>query len=273
MPQPTILSFCMGQDDRHSFRVSGPPSPEPAGTDEYLYEFSVEQARTLDRRCVDEFGIPEIVLMENAAIGLSTWAMGMLGSEPDPSVVICCGPGNNGGDGLALGRHLHNRRVQVTLVLLGDGQAMQGSARTNLHITQQMGIKTLSAQDWLVDDEPGAPTLLVDALFGTGLGRAIEGAAGEVIDRINRLGSSGVGRSRVLSVDIPSGLGGDSGMPIGKHTIIADRTVTMAGLKPGLRMIDAQGFVGEVSVVPIGAPLELLDSIGRRVVPRTGAGD
>lgn len=232
-----------------------------------MYELSVENARELDRRAVEEYGMDSIVLMENAAIGLWKHAMQMLDGIPDPRVLICCGPGNNGGDGFALARHLHNSRIPVRIVCTHDAQTYSGDAAKNLRIIERMGIETVRIQDLLTQPANAAAPLMLDALFGTGLSRPIEGEASELISWINRARvRSG---SRVLAVDAPSGLDAQTGRPLNHCVIKADRTVTFAGIKPGMSRVEALEYLGDVHVVPIGVPIELLEALGTRIEPKS----
>ena len=214
-----------------------------------------ESVRAVDRAAIDEYGIPGIVLMENAARGLAAEALRMLrgaANEP-PRVLIICGRGNNGGDGYALARHLHNAGIAPVLAPLGE-PPIESDAGINDAICRRMGIRriALDALEGCADAD-----LVVDAIFGTGLDRPVSGEAARIIDWIN-----GAGRP-VLAVDVPSGLDCDTGRPLGT-AVRATRTVTFVGLKPGLARSHAAPLVGEVVVVDIGAPVELTHRFGGR---------
>ncbi len=270
---PHVLSFVYSFDMagknemNHTFRVQGPehdpPKPAPAA----IYEFSVEHARELDRRAVEEYGMDSIVLMENAAIGLHRHTLDMLEGIEQPSVLICCGPGNNGGDGFALSRHLHNNRINVRVVRTIDADAYRGDARANLRIIERMGIDIIALEVFLSDSADPKPSLIVDALFGTGLTRPIEGNAESLIEWINRTHTRN--GTRVLAVDTPSGLDTQHGYPLSAGAVRADRTVTFAGLKLGMSRMEAIEYLGEVFVEPIGVPIELLAELGRRIEPKS----
>jgi NAD(P)H-hydrate epimerase len=226
----------------------------PANTKQTEYILDRESVRRVDRAAIEEYGIPGIVLMENAALGLTIVALTMLdaASGDPPSVLIVCGNGNNGGDGYALGRHLHNAGVRVTFAALGEPKAGSDAA-TNRDIALKMGLPEVPA------DRAGEHfdcDLIVDGIFGTGLDRPVRGAAAEIIDRIN------AGGRPVLAIDVPSGLDCDTGRPLGT-AIRAARTVTFVGRKPALADPRARDFTGEVSVADIGAPVELLERFGR----------
>ncbi|MHA7813634.1 MAG: NAD(P)H-hydrate epimerase [Phycisphaerales bacterium] len=253
-------------DSMHNFRVQGPSIP-PEPRKLVLHELSVEAARELDRRATEEYGIPSIVLMENAAIGLFNHATEMINNVADPSVLIMCGPGNNGGDGFALARHLHNAKIPVTVVLTREPRDYTGEAAINLRVIERMKFELRNAETVLRTEPDAPPTLIVDALFGAGLNRPVEGVASELIAWMNRARVRN--GSRTLAVDTPSGLDMQSGRPLGQSVVRADRTATFAGLKPGMSRIESLDYVGDVHVVPIGAPIQLLDELGTVLEPKS----
>jgi NAD(P)H-hydrate epimerase len=166
-------------------------------------------------------------------------------------VAILCGPGNNGGDGFVAARHLRDAGWPVRLGLLGPREALNGDA-------------AWAAQGWRGPVEALSPALLdgqpliVDALFGAGLSRAIEGIAGEVIDRIN------ADRLVVIAVDVPSGLHGDSGQVMGR-ALSARRTVTFFRAKPGHYSLEGLRRCGTLQVADIGIPPAVLEAIAPRL--------
>lgn len=241
-----------------------------------IYEMSVANCRLIDQRAVNEFGIPSIVLMENAAIALCTHALHMLKTTRNQSILIACGPGNNAGDGFALARHLHNQSLSPTVVMTSSPTLITGDAKINLDIITKMGITIVAADNYLQaqnnqnNSTPGLiPGLIIDALFGTGLTRPITGTPADLINHINTQRSQG---SLVLAVDVPSGLNAQTGSPIGDAVIAADRTVTFAALKEGYRSIEAQPYLGETHTANIGLPKSLLKSLGTPVHPPQRSG-
>ncbi|MCL4742372.1 MAG: NAD(P)H-hydrate epimerase [Phycisphaerales bacterium] len=224
-----------------------------------------EASRLVDRLAIDRYGVPSIVLMENAAVALREAALRMLADTPGARVLIACGPGNNGGDGLALARHLHNARVAVAVVVTRPLAAYAGDAGVQAAIVSRM---RLAVEDCRGDDVAGAfgratarlgaPTLVVDALLGTGQTEPARGTVLAAIQEVNRLRTAG---ARVLAVDLPSGLDADTGEPMGE-TVRAQVTVTMVAPKPGLLLLRAQAYAGEIVVGDIGAPVELLHELG-----------
>lgn len=237
---------------------SGPRSPRESHP--AVYEMDAAAVRRLDRAAIETFHIPSLVLMENAALGVLPRALRML-EGTGRSVSVVCGPGNNGGDGLALARHLHIRGCRVAVGLLGDAGELRGDAATNARIVEATASESdsITIGPWRALTET-TPDLVVDALFGIGLSRAPEGGAADAIAWIGRRRAGG---SRVLSIDVPSGLDADTGSPVGSACVRADATVTLSAVKPGLRRLDAQAFVGELSVAGIGVPESLLARFGR----------
>lgn len=214
------------------------------------FDLSREQVRELDRRAIEEYGVPGVVLMENAGRGCAELLM-RLNPERLP-VVILCGPGNNGGDGFVIARHLDNAGEEVGICVVADEAAYAGDARVNCEITRKSNITRVPPTALLTRKR-----WIVDAMFGTGLNRAISGDAAEVIAEVN------ASRWPVLAVDIPSGLDCDTGEPLGP-TIRATHTATFVAPKLGFRNPNAKQYTGEVHVIDIGAPRVLVEEQGRR---------
>lgn len=216
---------------------------------------SREQSRAVDKIAIEEFGIPGIVLMENAGRNVAEL---LLHQNPTGKVTILCGKGNNGGDGYVIARHLDNKGIPVSVIVIEDPDGLTGDAATNFAIMQKCGISwqqlnlpnglewfqtVLEQSDWVVD-----------ALLGTGLqGQAREPYL-EVIQAVNRC------ERKILAVDVPSGLDSDSG-PVAGATISAKITATFVALKRGLNTQDAAKFAGRVDVIDIGAPRQVLQQV------------
>ena len=198
---------------------------------------TVAEARAIDRDAVDRLGMPSILLMENASRGVAEHAAA-LGDR----FVILCGPGNNGGDGLAAARHLGPARCRVCL-LKEPSVDSSPDAHLQLEILRRAGF-TPSFDDPAADD--GA--VWIDALFGTGLARPVEGRAAEWIAAMN------AARGPKLAVDVPSGLDADRGEAWSEATVRADVTVTFAAAKRGMVEPAAAPYVGRLVVVPLGIP-------------------
>ena len=212
------------------------------------------QVREIDRRAIEEFGIPSLVLMENAARG-ATDILCALGIEGP--VVICCGRGNNGGDGLAMARHLQLRghRVRV-LHWTPDGQ-WSVDAATQAAITAKCGIAfdNLLDQDGALGPALADADWILDALLGTGTQGPPRSPYDSVLRQLNEA------RAKKFAVDIPSGLDCDTGQ-VHAPTFRADHTCTFVAAKQGLLVPEAQAHVGQVHVTDIGAPRCLLDAFG-----------
>ena len=214
---------------------------------------SRDEARAVDRRAIEECGIPGAVLMENAGRNMAELlcALGIQGT-----VVICCGPGNNGGDGFVIARHLDNAGVSIRVLLFARPDALTGDAALNYRILVNSGIQPvffdLAALDAVkLGTELATADWVVDALFGSGQRGPVRPPFDRVIEAIN---ASGV---RVLAVDIPTGLDADTGLPQGA-TIRAAHTATVIAPKIGFARSEAREWLGEVHVVDIGIPRRLL---------------
>ena len=221
--------------------------------------FTAEKSRMVDQLAVEDFAIPSIVLMENAAVALREACLDLIGAHQLASSIILAGPGNNGGDGFALARHLHNHRVQVHILHTHPIDSYRGDARTNFEIIRNMELPCTHAQSEtdlgdLVGSLPG-PNLIVDALLGTGVDRPVAGLIKTLIDRVNVRD-----KDRVLSVDIPSGMDADRG-PVHGSCVRADRTVTFVGPKIGMAGPASTKLLGELVFGDIGVPRELAESL------------
>ncbi|HVS00082.1 MAG TPA: NAD(P)H-hydrate dehydratase [Thermoanaerobaculia bacterium] len=218
---------------------------------------SAEAMRAVDRHAIEELGVPGMVLMENAALGVVE-AIGEVYGEAR-SAAVFCGPGNNGGDGLAVARLLTVRGydVRIFLVRPADKPAgLTGDAGTQLAIVRKLDLP-------LQEVGPGddlAPVLaaardsdvIVDALFGTGLGRPLEGVFAALVEGLN-----GLPVPRV-AVDLPSGLNGSRSDVFGPH-VRAHLTVTFAAPKVAHVFPPASEAVGELVVTDLGVPQDLVD--------------
>src|SRR5919108_309054 len=166
------------------------------------------QMRDADRRTIEEIGIPSLVLMENAGRQAVAAMEAVYSDLADRQVAVLCGRGNNGGDGFVVARTLAQRGVDVSVFLFGRVAEVRGDARTNLEILGRLGITVVEIADsqaWeLHFSEVSDCTLIVDAIFGTGLNAPVSGLIESVIADVN---ASGI---PVVSIDIPSGMSADS---------------------------------------------------------------
>ncbi len=215
---------------------------------------TAQQIRELDLLAIEHVGIPGIVLMENAARGAAQFLFGLLPNPARERVVVLCGPGNNGGDGFAVARHLTNGGVSTTVVLASPAAKIAGDAAVNLRIIERMSIPIIDAGA----DRPAAEqalrtaTWIVDALLGTGGSGSPRGVMADLIRAAN-----GVATARRVAIDLPSGLQADSG-DVFDPCFRADATVTFVAAKTGFVQPAAAERVGRIHVVEIGIPRNLI---------------
>ncbi len=191
------------------------------------------QVRELDRHAIEDLGIASYTLMTAAGeAALTTLRSYWPGAQ---KVAVLCGPGNNAGDGYVLARLARVRRLDVTVIALSDPASLRGDAR---RAWQDFVAEGGSTRDWSDDCLDGAE-VIVDAIFGIGLSRVIEGAMAERIARVNESAAP------ILALDIPSGLDTDTGRILGA-AIHAERTLTFLGLKQGFYLGDGPNCTGIV---------------------------
>jgi len=208
------------------------------------------EMRELDRRAIEEVGIPSLVLMENA--GRTAYQVlcrefpGLKGP-----VAVVAGRGNNGGDGFVVARYLANTGREVAVFLLGREDEVKGDARVNLELLHYLGVEVAEVTGE-ADLNPAAhrlarSALVVDALLGTGLNAPVTGLMAAMIERVNGL------RPPVLAVDMPSGLSADTGEPLGA-AVQAEVTVTFGWPKVGQVLPPGRDYVGRLWQVDLGMP-------------------
>ena len=216
---------------------------------------SVAQAKEFDHRAQVDFGVPSIVLMENAGRSAAEVALKMLWWRERAAVV--CGVGNNGGDGFVVARHLHNHSISVYVFLVAKISDIlkDGDAGTNLQILLNMKIPVKEILDIpgvnSILKELNGYNILADALFGTGLSGDVREPFKTLISGVNNLNKP------TLSVDIPSGLDCNTGKFLGA-AIKATKTVTFAVAKKGFYLNDGPSYTGKVIVSDISIPRELI---------------
>jgi hydroxyethylthiazole kinase-like uncharacterized protein yjeF len=221
------------------------------------------QMREADRRTIDEIGIPSLVLMENAGRQAVAAMEAMYSDLSDRQVAVLCGRGSNGGDGFVVARTFVQRGIDVSVFLIGRVADVRGDARVNLEILGRLGLTVVEVADsqaWeLHFSEVSDCTLIVDAIFGTGLNAPIAGFIESVVADVN---ASGI---PVVAIDLPSGLSADSPEPIGP-SIEASLTVTLAAPKLPLVLPPAETRAGDIVIADIGIPMEVLDSVAGPIV-------
>ena len=220
---------------------------------------TAEQIRTIDRLSTEDFGIPSLLLMENAGMRVVEALAARVDDLDSSSTVILCGKGNNGGDGLVVARQLLQRGCLPSVFLFAGADAVKGDARINLDILTAIGhppVPVESMEDWNRERLSLRHTdVLIDGLLGTGLSKPVEGFLGDVIASLNE----DFPRSMIVSLDLPSGCSADTGNLLGP-AVNADLTVTLSAAKFCLVFPPANQFAGEVVISEIGNPHELLDS-------------
>jgi hydroxyethylthiazole kinase-like uncharacterized protein yjeF len=217
------------------------------------------EMKDIDRTAIEELGIPGVVLMENAGLRI---VRALTARFPDPKagrIVVVAGKGNNGGDGFVVARHLSNLGARPEVLLLASKDEVKGDAAINLAVALKMGIpvtEVRTAAEWKKSRVAVFhATIVVDALFGTGLTKPLDGLNAAAVEDINRSAAFKV------AVDIPSGLSSDTFEVIGP-CVKADLTVALAAPKIAHVFPPAADFVGELVVVPIGVPPSLFDGPG-----------
>lgn len=215
---------------------------------------TVKEMQELDRKTIREYGIPALILMENAGRAVADEAIKMLQNTKNASVSILCGQGNNGGDGLVAARHLFNNGIKVKIFYLGDiKNALTKSKRetkVNLNIILKMKIpieeiKQLDLSDLIPHFKHS--NLIIDAIFGIGLTRLIEGQLKHLIEAVNQLDVP------VIAIDVPSGIDCDNGIPL-DIAIHATKTVTFGAPKIGFDKRSAKKYLGRLVVADISVP-------------------
>jgi len=214
---------------------------------------TTEEMRAMDRYAIETLGIPDEILMENAGIA-AYYALAGETEIAGRRFTVFCGGGNNGGDGFVVARKIHSGGGIVKVFLLADKNRYKGAARKNLEMLLNLPIDVRPVES--ADDVRGYVAhshAVIDAIFGTGLDRDVEGLPREVIELINASGKP------VYSLDIPSGVSGDTGIPMGT-AIRATATVAFGLPKRGNLLYPGFLFGGKLYVTHISLPPELYDS-------------
>ena len=251
-----------------------------------LRPLSRAELRGLDVQAAEELALPTWILMENAGRGAAGWLAELVGAIPPgtagrlswslrsarfhdipcgprlPKVHILCGPGNNGGDGGVVARHLNAWGFSVRVTWFSRSDQLRGDAALQWAILKKSGIE----QSAWSDDNPHGSTIdlarlatilgdadwVVDGLLGTGLSRPVEGPLNTLIEAMNHSGKP------IFALDLPSGLDADTGRPLGV-AVRATATATFVAAKLGFTTPGADNYTGEVAVIDIGLPRSLLE--------------
>lgn len=231
---------------------------------------TVEQSRAVDRLAIEAYGMQSLVLMENAALGCVEW---LLQRCPAPEATsILCGRGNNGGDGLAIARHLTNRGWPCQVILLGPTSKLANDTQANLKIlTAGTGGVPVEVLQGPLPVQSRArlsqSTVIIDALLGTGAGGAPRAPLDDWLRAANE------GPAWRVAIDVPTGVEAEIKDAEIKDAELADRaqahfqasaTLTFVAKKPAMVRADAQRLFGEVHVLPIGIPTQMMHEIVTR---------
>lgn len=214
---------------------------------------TVSQASEMDKTAMEDYSIPEMILMENAAAATCKVIKNKFLIEEN-NFLILCGSGNNGGDGLALARLLYSEGGAPLVLMMGGSEKLKGSALKNYNILKNYPIEIIhnfSSETFL--KELGETDIIIDALLGTGLSREI---SGELKNYIGIINSS---EKPIISIDIPSGVNGNTGQVMG-IAVKAQFTVSFGALKPGNILYPGYSNNGELYLSRISLPPEIYDS-------------
>ncbi len=216
---------------------------------------SPERAKKYDEYAISNWGIPSAVLMENA--GRSTYRlMREAYLRRGCRIVVLAGRGNNGGDGFVIARYAHRDGFPVEVCLLGQPDGLKGDAKLNMELYRSLGgSMTLVEESATATRAIAGSDVIVDAIFGTGLGKEVRGLEAAVIEEINRSGKL------VIAVDIPSGLDGTKGVPLGV-AVKAAHTYTYGHAKLGQLLHPGVTYRGKLTVVDISLPGGAADALG-----------
>ena len=215
---------------------------------EYIVNGS--QAREIDRCSIQEIGIPSMVLMEKAAMSVASCIMAQADKKQD-CILVVCGTGNNGGDGVAAARMLQDAGYIVSVLVLGQEERCSEEMKQQISIARHLGVSVfwdnLTGKTTFTETSFSEYSIIVDAIFGIGLSRDVTGVIADYINAINRSAAD------VLAVDIPSGISADTGAVLGT-AVKATITVTFGHNKRGLVLYPGTEYAGQVVVTDIGFP-------------------
>ncbi len=216
---------------------------------------TIAEIKAIEKQAIEEYGIPSIVLMENAGSETARQMGVIMGNLQNKKIAILAGKGNNGGDGYVIARHLYNQGAKVRVFVVGDKGEVSGDALINLEILVNMGIDVVEVfhdGDWdKVKIAMNFTDCLVDALVGTGFAGQLSGNMAQVVESINKA------NKMVIAVDVPSGVNADTGQ-INGIAVKAHHTITFSLPKQGLLLYPGASYAGDVTVADIGIPRTLL---------------
>ena len=220
----------------------------------------VSEMQQLDKTAIDRYGISDALLMENAGLAVASILQREIGFENKKFMVVC-GMGNNGGDGFVVARKIYSNGGIPKVLIMGSRDKYKHTAEMNLKIIEKLAVEIID--DVTIDNVRSDVMhcdVIVDAIFGTGLTRPVEGKYSDMIHLINRA------KKPVVSVDIPSGINGDTGEIMG-IAVKADHTITFGLPKLGNMFYPGYGHCGKLYVSHISFPPEMLNDFKIRLNP------
>ena len=221
---------------------------------------SVSEMQAIDTIAIEQLGIPRLLLMEHAGLAVARSALHLINparsqQKHPSSILICCGSGYNGGDGLCAARHLHDWGYSLRIVVIGRINQLREEPAVYARILQRLGVLLLECASVdempIIERELATCHLVIDALLGIGLKGAVREPTASCIHSLNRSGKP------ILAVDIPSGLDGDTGSAQGL-AVQATRTVTFGLPKQGCLLGEGVSHTGDLVVDAITIPRRLL---------------
>lgn len=222
-----------------------------------MYIMSRESCKEIDKRTIESIGIPSIVLMENAATEVYLKV-----KDKGDRFTVVCGSGNNGGDGLAIGRKLVLSGKNVHFVIISTKNNYTDDFNINYNIVDNMGCKISFAKDIsdidILKDIIKSNDIVIDSIFGVGISRELSDFYTNVINVINEYGKN------IISIDVPSGLDCNTGIPRGS-SVKANTTYTFEVIKRGFINYSALKYLGKLEVIPIGIPDNIKKAVDDRI--------
>lgn len=210
------------------------------------------QMRKMDEMAINNFQIPSIVLMENAARCVCDVVLEKFDLDEKSKIAVFAGKGNNGGDAYAVARLLFNKGIKVDVIAVGDTKSLKSDALINYRIARNMGINIIKLDDFFIKKLHGY-SLIIDGILGTGIKGEVKDDIKKVMDIINNYDKP------VVSIDIPSGVEGDTGKV--STAIKADITVTFAAIKIGMIIYPGASYCGEIIIGDISMPIKVLNNM------------
>jgi NAD(P)H-hydrate epimerase len=227
-----------------------------------MYLVNAREMQQMDRRTIEEIGLPGRILMENAGRGATRFFLKHLyGKDAGKHVAVVAGRGNNGGDGFVMARYLSQKQIPVTVYLLSESGRLQGDAKANLELLHSLAVPVEEIKDEKIfqaqKNKWHKHDLFIDAILGTGLNSDVRGFYKKVITELNLM------QKPLFAVDIPSGLDSDTGQIRG-ISIRADATATFGFAKIGHILHPGADYCGDLAVIEIGIPSAIASSVGCR---------